>query len=73
MTRPTGISPSNGQPNEAPIVMVARMPAAFASRAISSQAATDSSVPTPWLRRLKVSLATTAMPISLQPAATARS
>ena len=32
----------------------------------------DSSVPTPWLRRLKVSLATTAMPISLQPAAAAR-
>ena len=41
--------------------------------AISSQAAIDSSVVTPWLRWLNVSLATTAMPISLQPAAAARS
>ena len=57
-----GISPSNGQPKAAEIVTCARMPAARAARAISSHVAMDSSVPTPWLRRLKVSLATTTMP-----------
>ena len=34
---------------------------------------TDSAVVAPWLRRLKVSVATTTMPISSQPAASARS
>jgi hypothetical protein len=72
-TRATGTSPSNGQPNAADTVTCGRIPACFAAAAISSQAAIDWSVVTPWLRRLNVSLATTAMPISLQPAAAARS
>ena len=72
-TRSTATSPSNGQPNAAETVTWARIPACSADRAMSSHAAMDSSVETPWFLRLKVSLATTAMPISLQPAATARS
>ena len=66
-------SPSNGQPNAAEIVTCARTPAARAARAMSSHAATDSAVVAPWLRRLNVSVATTTMPTSSQPAATARS
>ncbi len=72
-TRSTGTSPSNGQPNAADTVTCARIPACCAAAAICSQAFTDSSLDTPLLRWLKVLLATTAMPISLQPAAAARS
>ena len=55
------------------MVIWARMPAALASLAMSSQAAMPSSTLQPWLRWLKLSLAAMAMPISVQPAACARS
>ena len=68
-----GTSPSNGQPKAVEIVICARMPAARAARAMSSQASTPSSTLEPWLRWLKLSVAAMAMPTSAQPAACARS
>ena len=49
------------------------VPASRAACAMSSHCSIDSSVPTRWLRRLKVSLTASAMPISPHPAALARS
>ena len=59
MTFASGTSPSNGQPKLAAMVKVVFTPAMRAAAAISCHCATDSAMPAPWLRWLKVSLATT--------------
>ena len=58
-TRARSTSPSKGQPNVAAIVTDARLPAAWICDASCSNVSSDANVPTPWLRWLKVSLATT--------------
>ncbi len=73
ITRSAGTSPSKGHPKAVEMVIWARMPASLASLAMSSQAARPSSTLQPWLRSLKLSLTAMAIPISVQPAAWARS
>jgi hypothetical protein len=72
-TRSGTTSPSNGQPNAAAMVTVVRSPAVRARSAIRVHAAIASSVLTPWLRWLNVSVATTTTLTSSTPARIARS
>jgi hypothetical protein len=58
-TRSVATSPSNGQPKLAAIVTDAIRPASWMVVARASKVARLASVVAPWLRRLKVSLATT--------------
>ena len=55
-TTPGSTLPSNGQPNAAPSVAVARRPASWAAAMIAAAAVAASSRPMFWLRRANVSV-----------------
>ena len=72
-TRAGSIAPSNGQPNEVPIVTVARMPSSCARATIRSADCVESSTVVPWLRWLNSSLAANAKCTSSSPVSRRRS